>query len=98
MADLADRDPNLVCVNLSRNHGHQLALTAGLSVSRGDRILVIDADLQDPPEVLPDMLAVMARERADVVYGRRVGRRGETVLKRLTAHAFYRVLGWLADT
>ena len=98
MTDLAARDDRVVAVNLSRNHGHQLALTAGLSVCRGDRILVIDADLQDPPEVLPDMLAVMGRERADVVYGQRTRRQGETVLKRLTAHAFYRVLGWLADT
>jgi glycosyltransferase involved in cell wall biosynthesis len=98
MTDLAARDDRLVCVNLSRNHGHQLALTAGLSVCRGDRILVIDADLQDPPEALPEMLALMDRERADVVYGQRVRRQGETLLKRWTAHAFYRLLGWLAET
>ena len=98
MVELAGRDRRLVCVNLSRNHGHQLALTAGLSVCRGDRILVIDADLQDPPEALPEMLALMAWERADVVYGQRVSRQGETLLKKATAHAFYRVLGWLADT
>jgi glycosyltransferase involved in cell wall biosynthesis len=97
MATLAVRDPNLVCVNLSRNHGHQLALTAGLSVCRGDHILIIDADLQDPPEALPEMLALMHREAADVVYGQRASRLGETWLKRATAHAFYRVLGWLAD-
>jgi dolichol-phosphate mannosyltransferase len=97
MEALADRDPALVCVNLSRNHGHQLALTAGLSVCRGDHVLVIDADLQDPPEALPEMLALMARESADVVYGQRVGRAGETLFKKLTAHAFYRLLGWLAE-
>jgi dolichol-phosphate mannosyltransferase len=97
MTQLADRDPNLVCVNLARNHGHQLALTAGLSVCRGDQILVIDADLQDPPEALPDMIALMARENADVVYGQRVSRAGETWFKKLTAHVFYRLLGWLAD-
>jgi dolichol-phosphate mannosyltransferase len=97
MQQLAGRDPHLVCVNLSRNHGHQLALTAGLSVCRGETVLVIDADLQDPPEALPDMLALMAREKADVVYGQRASRPGETWFKKLTAHAFYRLLGWLAD-
>jgi dolichol-phosphate mannosyltransferase len=97
MEALADRDPALVCVNLSRNHGHQLALTAGLSVCRGDHVLVIDADLQDPPEALPEMLALMASESADVVYGQRVARAGETWFKKLTAHAFYRLLGWLAE-
>jgi dolichol-phosphate mannosyltransferase len=97
MEALAGDDPALVCVNLSRNHGHQLALTAGLSVCRGDFILVLDADLQDPPEALPAMLALMAQESADVVYGRRMTRAGETWFKRLTAHAFYRLLGWLAD-
>jgi dolichol-phosphate mannosyltransferase len=98
MTRLAARDPNLVCVNLSRNHGHQLALTAGLAECRGRRILVIDADLQDPPELLPDMLEVMDRERADVVYGKRVSRQGETWFKRATAAAFYRLLGWFSDT
>src|SRR5262249_20545772 len=59
MVELAARDPHLVLVNLSRNHGHQLALTAGLSVCRGDRVLVIDADLQDPPELLPEMMRLL---------------------------------------
>ena len=97
MSALADRDPSLVCVNLSRNHGHQLALTAGLSICRGEHVLVIDADLQDPPEALPEMLALLKREGADVVYGQRAARVGESWFKRLTAHVFYRVLGWLAD-
>ena len=56
MRKLAAKDPRLVAVNLSRNHGHQLALTAGLDLCRGDAILVIDADLQDPPELLPEMM------------------------------------------
>ena len=63
-------------VKLSRNHGHQLALTAGLSVCRGQRILIIDADLQDPPELLPKMLAMMD-QGVEVVYGQRRGRKGE---------------------
>ena len=95
--ELAARDARLVCVNLSRNHGHQLALTAGLSVCRGNQILIIDADLQDPPEALPEMLAIMLRESADVVYGQRASRPGETPFKKVTAFVFYRLLDWLAD-
>src|SRR5947199_4627995 len=59
MQKLAAEDPRLVAINLSRNHGHQLALTAGLDLSRGQNVLIIDADLQDPPELLSDMLAAM---------------------------------------
>src|SRR5438128_2195008 len=92
MRRMAATDPNLVAINLSRNHGHQLALTAGLDFCRGDRILIIDADLQDPPELLPQMLAAMEAEDADVVYGVRRSRRGETAFKRATAHGFYRLL------
>ena len=92
MQSLAAADPHLVAVNLSRNHGHQLALTAGLDLSRGDSIMVIDADLQDPPELLGSMLETMAREQADVVYGVRKSREGETAFKRATAHGFYRLL------
>ena len=92
MQGLADKDPHLVALNLSRNHGHQLALTAGLDLARGDVILVIDADLQDPPELLPAMLDTMREEQADVVYGVRKSRAGETPFKRATAHGFYRML------
>jgi len=92
MQDLAARDPHLVAINLSRNHGHQLALTAGLDLCRGDIVLVIDADLQDPPELLPDMLNRLRSEGADVVYGVRKSRAGETPFKRATAHGFYRLL------
>ncbi len=97
MQILAEDRPWLVCVNLSRNHGHQLALTAGLSVCRGRRILIIDADLQDPPELLPRMLDVQRDTGADVVYGRRRARRGETAYKRWTAAGFYRLIGRLTD-
>jgi dolichol-phosphate mannosyltransferase len=92
MRRLAATDPHLVAVNLSRNHGHQLALTAGLDLCQGDRILIIDADLQDPPELLPAMLKIMGESEADVVYGVRKSRRGETAFKRATAHGFYRLL------
>jgi polyisoprenyl-phosphate glycosyltransferase len=96
IAALAERDHHIVGVSLSRNHGHQLALTAGLSVCRGERILIIDADLQDPPEILPEMMAHMD-EGADVVYGTRIRRSGETLFKRATASAFYRLLSSIAE-
>lgn len=97
MEKLAAGDAHLVAVNLSRNHGHQLALTAGLDLCRGDRILIIDADLQDPPELLPEMMKVMDERGADVVYGVRKSRRGETAFKRATAHGFYRLLSRATD-
>lgn len=98
MERLAAADPRLVAINLSRNHGHQLALTAGLDLCAGERILIIDADLQDPPELLADMIATMESEGADVVYAVRRKREGETFFKKLTAAAFYRVLDRVTDT
>ena len=92
MRQLAAGDPRVVAVNLSRNHGHQLALTAGLDLCGGDHVLIIDADLQDPPELLPAMLETMRSSEADVVYGVRRSRRGDTAFKRATAHGFYRLL------
>lgn len=98
MQRLSAADPRLVAVNLSRNHGHQLALTAGLDLCAGEQILIIDADLQDPPELLSEMRAVMAAEGADVVYAVRRKREGETFFKQVTAAAFYRVLDRVTDT
>jgi glycosyltransferase involved in cell wall biosynthesis len=92
MTDLVRRDPHLVAVNLSRRHGHQLAITAGLYTCRGERILMIDADLQDPPELLADMWRLMDSAEADVIYGVRRQREGETMLKRGTATLFYRLM------
>ncbi|MEO6360851.1 MAG: glycosyltransferase family 2 protein [Sphingomicrobium sp.] len=92
MEALSARDPHLVAVNLSRNHGHQLALTAGLDLCHGATVLIIDADLQDPPELLGPMMETMRAEQADVVYGVRKSRAGETAFKRATAHGFYRLL------
>ena len=91
MRGLATRNPQTVAVRLLRNHGHQLAATAGLSVARGRSVMLIDADLQDPPELLSDMLAIMA-QGADVVYGKRISRKGETLFKRASAAVFYRLL------
>ena len=93
---MAARYPQVVGVDLARNHGHQLAVTAGLSLARGGRVLVIDADQQDPPELLGPMMARMD-EGFDVVYGRRRSRPGESRFKRTTATIFYRLLGRLSE-
>ncbi len=96
MNGLAQAQSNLVLVNLSRNHGHQLALSAGLCVAIGERVLTIDADLQDPPELLPEMMAVMDRG-ADVVYAQRRRRPGDGMLKRIASTMFYRGLRIMTD-
>ena len=98
MQRLSAADPHLVAINLSRNHGHQVALTAGLDLCAGEQILIIDADLQDPPELLADMRQAMAAQQADVVYAVRRKREGETIFKRATAAGFYRVLDRVTDT
>ena len=97
MKMLAEGDRHLVAINLSRNHGHQLALTAGLDLCSGDRILIIDADLQDPPELIPEMMARMDEDGADVVYAVRRQRAGETAFKKATASLFYRMLSRITD-
>lgn len=79
-------------VLLARNFGHQLAVTAGLDIADGTHVAIIDGDLQDPPELLPDMLRVMIEQDAHVVYGRRRARPGETRFKKFTAVGFYRVI------
>jgi polyisoprenyl-phosphate glycosyltransferase len=94
--NIAEVDNHVVAVKLSRNHGHQLALSAGLALARGDRVLIIDADLQDPPELLSQMMEAMD-QGADVVYGRRIARHGETRMKKSTAFIFYRLLFALTD-
>ena len=86
------RHPNIVAIKLSRNYGHQVALTAGLSAVKGRIVFVIDADLQDPPELLGDMLKEMNDNAADVVYGQRKSRDGDSWFKTFTASLFYRLL------
>jgi dolichol-phosphate mannosyltransferase len=97
MRDLARQDRHVLALRLSRNHGHQLALSAGLDMCRGDLILIIDADLQDPPELLGRMMERMEAEEADVVYAARTRRQGETLAKRLSAKLFYRLLSAASD-
>jgi glycosyltransferase involved in cell wall biosynthesis len=94
--DLASKDSHVVAVDLARNYGHQIALSAGLEFCRGGRVLVIDADLQDPPELLGKMMARMD-EGFDVVYGQRIKRAGENWFKLATASVFYRVLRKMVD-
>ena len=89
-------DSRVRVVSLSRNFGHQMAVTAGLENAGGDAVVIIDADLQDPPEVIPEMLARW-REGYHVVYGLRGSRRGETTFKLWTAKAFYRLINRLSD-
>ncbi len=89
-------DPRVRVVKFSRNFGHQIAITAGLDYASGDAVVFIDADLQDPPEVIAKMIEKW-REGYDVVYGQRTRRPGETAFKLATASAFYRVLRNLAS-
>lgn len=91
LARFAADDARVSVVKLSRNFGHQIAITAGLDRARGDCVVVIDADLQDPPELIARMVEKW-RAGFDVVYGVRTKRRGEGVVKRFTASAFYRLL------
>src|SRR5262249_21556816 len=97
MRHLQQQDDCVRIVDLARNHGHQIALSAGLAHSRGTRVLTIDADLQDPPELLPVMMRKMV-EGVDVVYARRNLRKGESTFKLATATLFYRLLGHISGT
>jgi polyisoprenyl-phosphate glycosyltransferase len=94
--NLATQDPHIYGINLARNFGHQAALSAGLLACAGDRILVIDADLQDPPELLGEMMRLMDGG-PDVVYGQRISRADESWFKRTSARLFYRLLDQLVD-
>ncbi|KRW92732.1 glycosyltransferase [Alicyclobacillus tengchongensis] len=96
IVDLAKGDQAVKLLNFSRNFGHQIAISAGMDHAMGDAVIVIDADLQDPPELIPDMIKRW-EEGFDVVYAKRVLRHGETWFKRFTAAAFYRALRALTE-
>lgn len=96
LREFAANDPAVQVVKFSRNFGHQIAITAGLDYARGDAVVFIDADLQDPPEVIGELVAKW-REGNDVVYARRTARKGETRFKLMTASMFYRLLRTLAN-
>jgi polyisoprenyl-phosphate glycosyltransferase len=90
------QDRRIRLVDLSRNFGHQIAITAGIEHSRGDAVIIMDCDLQDPPETVPELVKKW-NEGYNVVYGVRNARRGEGFFKRFTAHAYYRLLNRLSD-
>ncbi len=89
--EFSQKDAQVKLLNFSRNFGHQPAITAGMDYAEGDAIVVIDADLQDPPEVILQMIEVW-KQGYDVVYGKRSSRKGETFFKKITAKVFYRTL------
>ena len=96
LENITKKDKNVKVVSFSRNFGHQAAVTAGLKYVTGDAIVIMDADLQDPPELIPDMLKYW-EDGYEVIYGKRKTREGESAFKLLTAKAFYNTLNKLSD-
>ncbi len=94
---LSKEDDKVKVLNFSRNFGHQCAVTAGINHCKGDAAVIIDSDLQDPPEVIIEMLKIMDEQKANVVYGVRKKRKGESWFKLITAKYFYRFLNNLSD-
>lgn len=98
LKELASKDPCVKVINMSKNFGHQGSVTCGINHCSGDVAAVIDADLQDPPEAILEMLKIMEHEQANVVYGVRKVRKGENWFKLTTAKLFYRALNRMSDT
>ena len=96
LEEIASKDENVKVISFSRNFGHQAAVTAGIKEVTGDAVVIIDADLQDPPELIPDMLKYW-EEGNEVIYGKRKTRKGESAFKLLTAKMFYKTLNALSD-
>ena len=96
LEEIASKDNKVKVVSFARNFGHQCAVTAGLKYVTGDAIVIIDADLQDPPELIPEMLKLW-EEGNEVIYGKRKTREGESIFKLLTAKMFYKTLNALSD-
>lgn len=95
---ISQKDSNVKILSFSRNFGHQPAVTAGINICKGDIAIIIDADLQDPPELFPEMVKIYLEENANVVYGLRKERKGETFFKRFSAKYFYKTINFLSDT
>ncbi len=93
---ICDGDPHMKLIDFSRNFGHQIAITAGMDYASGSCMVIIDGDLQDPPELIPEMMKLW-REGYDVVYGKRTSRAGDSLFKKVTARLFYRLLGAVTD-
>ena len=96
LEDICRQDERAVVIDLSRNFGKEIAVSAGIDFAKGDAVVIIDADLQDPPELIPDLIAQW-RNGYDNVYARRTSRDGESVLKKLTSYLFYRVIGRMTN-
>ena len=96
LEEIAKKDTKVKIISFSRNFGHQAAVTAGLKEVTGDAIVIIDADLQDPPELIPEMLELWEQGN-EVIYGKRKTRKGESAFKLLTAKMFYKTLNALSD-
>lgn len=95
LRELANGHKQVKVLSFSRNFGHQLAVTCGMDAAKGDALIIIDVDLQDPPELIPQMVK-MWQDGADIVYGKRLKRKGETLFKKLTAAMYYRLLSWMS--
>lgn len=97
LSDLSSKDERVVIIDLSRNFGKEIAMSAGIDFATGDAAVIIDADLQDPPELITEFIRYW-EEGYDNIYGKRTKREGETWLKKVTANSFYKILGKLSDT
>ena len=96
LEEIASKDNNVKVISFSRNFGHQAAVTAGLKYITGDAVVIIDADLQDPPELIPEMIKLW-EDGNEVIYGKRKSRQGESAFKLLSAKMFYKTLNALSD-
>ena len=96
LEEIAKKNKNVKIISFSRNFGHQAAVTAGLKYVTGDAIVIMDADLQDPPELIPEMIKLW-EDGNEVIYGKRKSREGESAFKLLTAKMFYKALNSLSD-
>ena len=96
LKELAEKDEKVKIISFSRNFGHQAAVTAGLQNVTGDAIVIIDADMQDPPELIPEMLKLW-EEGNEVIYGKRKSREGESIFKLMTASMFYKTISAMSD-
>ncbi|PCI56888.1 MAG: glycosyl transferase family 2 [Alphaproteobacteria bacterium] len=90
------KDKRAIIINLSRNFGKEAAMTAGIDNATGNALIILDADLQDPPSLIPDIIKMWKDTGADVVYGQRIERKGETWFKKFTANGFYNVINFIA--
>lgn len=97
LREFAEKDPAVKVINFSRNFGHEAATAAGIQHCSGDIAFLLDADLQDPPELIPEMISLWRKEKSNVVYGVRKSREGETFMKKMTSKLFYRFFNAISD-